>query len=50
MSRAKSDRFTNTAHAQYDLAVRKLAIDDGFKAFTAGNPELSLKYYALEFF
>ena len=47
--RAKSDKFSNAAHAQYDLAVRKLALDDGFKAFTAGNSELSLKYYALEF-
>ena len=40
--RAKSDRFTNAVHAQYDLAIRKPALDVGFKALTASSPELSL--------
>ena len=47
--KAKSGRFVDAAHINYDLAVRKLAVSDGYKAFTAGNPELALKYYAFEY-
>lgn len=47
-SKAKSGQFTDKAHASYDLAIRKLAVDNGFDAFCAGNPELALQYYAFE--
>ena len=44
--RAKSDKFTNATHANYNLAIRKFAFNE---AFSAGNPELWLSYYALEY-
>ena len=43
MGKAKSGRFTDQMHANYDVA-RKLAAKEGFEAFSAGNPELALKY------
>lgn len=46
--KAKSGRFLDQAHASYDLAIRKLAVTDGYDAFCAGNPELALRYYAFE--
>ena len=47
--KAKSGRFMDQAHANYDIAIRKLAAKEGFEAFSAGNPELALKYYAFEY-
>ena len=47
--KAKSGRFVDAAHVNYDLAVRKLAFSDGFKAFSADNLEIALKYNAFEF-
>lgn len=47
--KAKSGTFIEKAHASYDRAVRRLAVDDGFQAFTAGNPDLALKYYSFEY-
>ena len=49
VGRAKSEKFTNAAHGNYELAVRKLAVDEVFSAFSAGNPVLSLRYYVLEY-
>ena len=46
--KAKLRWFIDTAHINYDLAIRKLAVSDGYKVFTAGNTELALKYYAFE--
>ena len=47
--KAKSGRFLDQAHASYDIAIRKLATKEDFNAFSAGNPELALKYYAFEY-
>ena len=49
MGKAKLGRLIDAANVNYDLAVRKLAVSDGYKAFTAGNPEQALKYYAFEY-
>lgn len=47
--KAKADRYTDSAHARFDIAVRKRAAKHGFAAFSAENSEASLKYYALEY-
>ena len=47
--KAKGSRFLDQAHINYDNVVRKLATVEGFGAFSAGNPEISLKYYAFEY-
>lgn len=47
--KAKGGRYLDSAHAKYDLGIRKLAAKSGFAAFTGGDPEVSLKYYSLDF-
>ena len=47
-SKGKNDQFLNSAHVHYDLAVRKLCVKNGFSAFSTGNTDLVLKYYAFE--
>ena len=47
-AKAKADKFLDCAHVHYDLAIRKLCVKQGFAAFTAGNSDLALKYYAFE--
>lgn len=47
-SKAKCDKFVDSCHVQYDLAVRKRAVKEGFKAFTAGDQECSVAVYSIE--
>lgn len=49
-TKAKSDKFIETSHVNYDIATRKLAQDIGFKAFRYGNNEASMEYYVVENF
>lgn len=48
-SRAQSGHFYDSAHANYDLSVRKMAETKGFEAFTSGSLELSLQCYGIEY-
>ena len=48
IGKAKSGVFLDKEHNAFDQAVRKLAISEGFEAFSRRNGELSLKYYAYE--
>lgn len=46
----KCDKFNDSAHVNYDTAVRKVAEEEGFKAFRRGDPELSIVHFSIENF
>lgn len=46
--KAKSDKFVDTTHVNYDLAIRKEAETEGFGAFKGGDPEHSIAIYSVE--
>lgn len=46
----KCDKFSDSAHVCYDTAVRKVAEEEGFKAFRRGDPELSIVHFSIENF
>jgi len=43
--RAKNDVFKESAHAEYDLTVRKRALREGFEAFRTGNEFAAISRY-----
>ena len=49
-SKAKSDKFVESSHVNYDIATRKMAQEIGFQAFKYGNNEASMEYYVVENF
>lgn len=46
--RAATDKFNDSAHVHYDLAIRKKAITEGFEAFKLGDSVYSIVHYSLE--
>ena len=46
--KAKSDEFCYASHCKYDQAVHKLAVKEGFGAFSTGNQALALCHYTFE--